>query len=202
MAKKTASNRFSAEWSEKLFQQLGEGDTIDGCPTYLTLKRLVSENISPIVSIESEIEQFMGQERVVTATATLTLQNGEIYQASADAYSGNVTFGAARTHLTATADTRAKARACKEALCLKNLMSAEELTDTVDAEESIPCSIIQKRVIEQKANLLGIELPETVSHILGNKKMLDALNHNEATKVIKALDEWKRNKEVPTELKS
>lgn len=199
-ATKIKVSKYSDEWNKLLADDLQEDEMIEGTPTYYGLKRLVEKFVSPITSMSCEIQPVFGDKFYCIAKARIELENGEVYEAAADAHNTN-TKDNMRSYITSCADTRAKSRACKEALGLKNVVSAEQLGQDPDDARSIPASALQISYIENKAAELKIPVEAIIKEVTGQEKFSSALHHGEAVDILQRTQEWlKRQTELPTNL--
>lgn len=205
------------EWTDYVLSQLHEEEMWDGVPKMDGLRRLVEKLISPIRSISVNIQTVLTNNLVVIAIAEVILDNDTKMTAVSDAtyYSAAPGFG---HKLAALADSRAKSKAFRELLRLRNVSTIDEVNtaNTVDLEDQEPIlgtqiALINKllKEIQDKINLNkvilhvceGVALEEVASNSTLIACPLDRLKHTQAGKLIQKLSNFKAKREqVPKEL--
>lgn len=116
------------EWTDTIMKLFVDSELVDGSPTCNGLRRVCEKVIGKIVCTESYVEQTPDINNAYRATVKVIihLANKEMYTGCADVHRGNAEQAFA-AHPVATAETRAKARALRDALRL-NIISSEELS--------------------------------------------------------------------------
>lgn len=191
------------QWSDYVLNFLTEEELFNGCPRVDGLRRLVEKLISPIVRIDVDVQPLLSPHLVIIAKATVFLENGYVHSSCADASMYN-TDSAFKQRLTAMADGRAKSKAFREILRLRNVYSSEEATqEVVEREDDMLINDSQIALITNilpKKLEVKFDFDKLVSNILGKEKSLRTLTHNEAIKVLNIMNDYIKNREnIPAE---
>lgn len=135
-------------WSDMVMENLKANEQQDGYPTCDGLRRLVELFIGPIIERRVTVHQ-VPKDKSGTATVSVTVtccisnENHPAYtlrlpiveECVADCSYYN-TAAPFNLHLTATAESRAEARCYRKMLRLKNVVSAEEVANVPDVQET------------------------------------------------------------------
>ena len=191
-----------SEWTEYCLSLLHEDELFHGIPKNDGLRRLVETLISPISSVEVDITPVVGQNVLIVAKVRIELVDGTTHEAAADANRWSTTE-AFSNKLTALADTRAKSKAYREILKLRNVSSSDELTlsDDPDVDQAIESG--QKLMIEKlmpKKIGVSFDTVKLIKHVLKEEKRLSSLKNSEAIKIIEQLTKFQDGEEIPEEL--
>lgn len=156
----------SPEWADYVLSQFRSDEMDQGNPTCDGLRRVTESLIGPITGRDVQIHQAPNKENYGTATVICTVRvlnnipshllfGREISEQDAADVNKYNTQAPFHLHPTATATTRAEARALRKLLRLKKVIAAEELAgDVVDdfADAWSPSDPVQ----DEQINLLDI----------------------------------------------
>ena len=208
-------NRQSPNWTKYILSQLEDDecdidklDTSKKYPRTDGLRRLLEKEVSPINNISSTVIQFPNptNNMIATVKTTLHLENGESYEAVADAIKEDIDYPFDR-YVTALAETRSEGRAYRKALRLKNVVTKEELIlKTEDQPENNKINRTQISMIDVMCSndKLNINVKKLLEHIFkqGVKLDISLYTHEEAASVNRILNEYQSDmSKIPDEIK-
>jgi hypothetical protein len=166
---------YDKEWSDYVLSLLGDNDKFGDNPTRDGLRRIAEYLIGPIIRKSTHIIQAPKDKHgIATVSVTIVFHvndgislfncreiNSISEDASADCGEYNVESPFS-LHQTATAETRAEARALRKILRLHKVVAAEEIVDKSVIEKNKAETVhnenleIDELITEEQANLLDI----------------------------------------------
>lgn len=186
----------SPEWTDYILSLLTDDEKVKGNPRTEGLVRITRMLFDDVEFPNPQVHHVSPEYAAVTAAV---LVHGKQYVGSAEVHPGNTDPPYVKYPL-ATAETRALGRAVKRFLCL-NILTAEETSRVADLtipqsdEDRTEGSITttQVKMIERHSKSLDFDVKKVIVSVVGNHDKVNDLSHAEALKVLKQLDEWKRN---------
>ena len=158
-------NIYSPEWSDYVLSLLSDNDKFEGNPTCDGLRRIAEQLIGPITNKKTHIIQAPKDvDGIATVSVSITFlvndsqslfNNRDVHSVSED---GSADCGIYNTespycsYQTATAETRAEARALRKILRLRKVVAAEEIA---------PKEVLEKQ--KTKVESSDIEIEELIS---------------------------------------
>jgi hypothetical protein len=129
-------NRFSKGWTQFILNQLEDDEKDQQYPKTCGLGRLLEKEVSKIISLTSSVIQPPRNDNNMMATVktTLELENGEVYEACADAQKSSLEYPYDK-HVTAIAETRSEGRVYRRALRLKGVVTQEEMIEKKEEKQ-------------------------------------------------------------------
>ena len=207
----------STEWAEYVMGHFRLDEMDNGNPTCDGLRRVTETVIGPIVSRQIEVQQSPNSSNSGTATVICTVQvinnipDHILYQmkiTESDAADVNKynTDSPYYLHPTATAATRAEARALRKMLRLRKVVAAEELAGEPESEDYVDAWRPSDPVTEEQINLLDvvcqrcdINLMEYINSGESAYATVYALSKNKATSIIQHINKVQQGKvEAPS----
>lgn len=196
-------------WSAYVMSKFADDELEGANPRLEGLRRVSMLLLGPILAEHTIIVNppCADNGMVACATAEITIYNNLIkertqFSGSADAHQNNCMdeFG---NYLTAMAETRAKGRAYRSALCLNKVISAEEASFVPDDNrlESSDIKSGQISIIRIMADRLDISLENMFKFLGFDKTKLEDLTNAEALIVVKHMNTFQQNNNVPASLK-
>lgn len=183
-------------WTKFILDQLDEDEKDGEFPKSDGLRRLLELNVSPITSIQTHIIQppTPDNNMIATARSTICLENGEIYEACADAQQSMLPAPYDR-YVTAIAETRSEGRVYRKALRLKNTVTKEEINVETSSQGEGFINNTQITVIDTLCGngKLNINVSKFLENLLNKSVTIKTLSHSDAIKAIQALQEYQKN---------
>lgn len=191
--------RFDPNWTEYILSQLTEDEKDQEYPKTCGLGRLLEKEIAPILSLQSTVIQAPAGNNnyMATVKTTLTLQNGEIYEACADAQKSQVAPPYDK-HITAIAETRSEGRAYRRALKLTGVVTQEEMISAKE-EEASEEKVSKNQILFLETmclnNRLNINIDKLLRLIYPDRTdyCIDNFSHTEIIKVIQQLTAYQND---------
>ena len=157
----------STEWADYVMGHFRLDEMDNGNPTCDGLRRVAEAVVGPIVSREISVQQTPNKENYGTSTVVCTIQvinnipDHILYGMTvteSDAADVNKYNTAEPYHLhpTATAATRAEARALRKILRLRKVIAAEELAGESSSEDYVDAWRPSDPITEEQINLLDV----------------------------------------------
>lgn len=207
-------DRCDKEWTQYVLGRFlddeldGENPRVDG------LRRVAQELVGTITEEGCDLVACPTVENGMRACvkAWVVFKNGQRFEALADASPVNITGEEYVIYLTAMADTRAKGRCLRNALGLKRVVAAEEVSNRVglgvDGNSDAAIHTGQITAMHLVANRIKVSIPklledmkiECVSLENGSPN-LKSLKHEEAVSILQKLQELSACGEIPEEIK-
>ena len=147
-----------SKWHDYVMTLFEEDEIYKGNPTVDGLRRVATKLFGQIVNIDiAVIKPITLNDPTVTVEFTLRFGHFDCsYSGIADATSENIK-PPYNKFLTAMAETRAEGRALKRALCLKRVISAEEMEDVgIISSEEASYRPRQSGLSDMQTNLINI----------------------------------------------
>ena len=187
----------SPDWADYVMSQFESGEMEQGNPTCDGLRRVTESLIGPIMSRKVNVIQAPNKENLGTATVACEvsvlnnipshiLYNVKIVEEDAADVNKFNTPKPFHLHATATATTRAEARALRKILRLKKVIAAEELAGDAEEEDYVDAWKPSDPVQEEQINLLDIVCQRC------NVNVMEYINSGE--KIYNTINELDRNK--------
>lgn len=199
---KPINDRCDPGWSEYILSKLTDDEKEDTYPRADGLRRLVEQEISPIVSIETNIIQAPqnGNNMTSTVRTTIRLANGEKYDAVTDVQKDDC-ISPYNQHISAIAETRAEGRAYRKILRLKNTVTKEEMVDGKPVSED-NISKNQIFLIDNLSSRLDINVEKLLNLLFQDKikTNISSYSHDDGILIAQKLNEL-QSKSVPEDLK-
>ena len=163
------------DWTNFVLEHLTDDEMWDGYPRVDGLRRLVEKFFGRITGTYVKVDYHANPFPTVIVKATIQLESGETHEASSDAtiYSAQGEF---RNKLTAIADSRAKSKAYREILRLRNVSSREEAVPSDDVTEDEDIQLTQKNmitVIYPRNIPVKYDTGKLINFVLGSEKRLE-----------------------------
>lgn len=207
-------NRCDPKWTQFVLGQFlddeldGENPRVDG------LRRVAQDVIGTIVEEGCDLVACPTIENGMRACvkAWVVFENGQRFEALADASPANITGDEYAIYLTAMADTRAKGRCLRNALGLKRVVAAEEVSNKVGlGVDGNSDSAIRTGQIAA-IHLVSGRIKVSVSKLLADMKIecenldngsinLKSLKHEEAISILQKLQELSACGDIPETVK-
>lgn len=204
---KQTPKRFDPNWTEYILNQLTDDEKDNKYPKTCGLGRLLEKEVSPICYLESNVIQppCVGNNFTATVKTTLTLCNGEKYEACADAQKSQLDHPYDK-HVTAIAETRSEGRAYRRALKLTGVVTQEEMLTAKEEESEDKISKHQLMFLETLClnDRLNINILKLLKYMYPerNSHLIDSFSHSEIIKVIQQLTGYQNNvSSIPEEIK-
>lgn len=196
-------DRWSSGWTKYILDQLENDERQDNYPKTCGILRLLEKEVSKIINIESFPIQVASQENGMCSSikVKIYLENGETYEQIADVRRDDIDPPFSY-HPSAIAETRALGRACRLALRLKNVVSAEEIVgQTTQKEDKINDTQITLINNLSSNSRLNINVKKLLSNMFGEtaKQNIREYSHEDGVKISQELNNY-QNKEIPKEL--
>lgn len=166
-------------WSQYVVDKLSDDEKFQDMPKTDGLRRLVEELVGPIVNMETKMEEVPrhgidSDKNTATATVKITYLNSRFTQngrptpmsvcstADANGLSCQHPFN---KYLSSMAETRARGRAYREILRLKNICAAEEIdgSEPVLADNKPNDAMIQ--AVDMNAKRAGVNVQDTFRYV-------------------------------------
>lgn len=199
--------RHDVNWTEYILNQLTENEKDQEYPKTCGLCRLLEQEVAPIISIESRVIQAPNSQNNMLATVKtkITLANGEIYEACADAQKAHLSHPYDK-HITAIAETRSEGRAYRRALKLTGVVTQEEMIDAALTDIEDKVSKNQLLFLETMClnDRLNININKLLKFIYPTRASyaIDTFTHSEIIKVIQQLTLYQNDvSKIPNEIK-
>ena len=208
-------NRCDPAWTQYVLGKFlddeldGENPRVDG------LRRVAQEVIGMIIEEGCDLISSPVIENGMRACVKgwVVFENGQRFESLADASPTNITGEEYAMYLTAMADTRAKGRCLRNALGLKRVVAAEELSHGVgsDIGENTEGAIHTGKVtaIHLVAGRLKVSIPKLIEEMKIECTALDngspnlkSLKHDEAVSILQRLQKLSADGDIPEELKN
>ncbi|KKL97902.1 hypothetical protein LCGC14_1829780 [marine sediment metagenome] len=206
--------RSSKEWTQYVLGKFlddeleGENPRVDG------LRRVAQEVIGTIVEEGCDLVACPTVENGMRACvkAWVVFENEQRFESLADASPTNITGEEYAMYLTAMADTRAKGRCFRNALGLKRVVAAEELSNRiglgVDGNTEGAIHTGQITAIHLVADRIKVSVPKLLEDMkiecttLDNGSLnLKTLKHEEAVSILQKLQELSASGKIPDKVK-
>lgn len=203
-------NIIDPEWTQFVLGEF-EHDEVDGeNPRVEGLRRVAEKLIGPIIVEECELIQAPDLNNNMTACVKATFVFASIHHgreitvsALADANAENVLGNAESNfalYLTAMADTRAKGRVLRNALRLRRVIAAEEVSDGIplmsDPKAALKNNAMQFTFAKMMCKRLGLKIEDVITDMgLSCKKTtkgdldLSSLSDDDMMKIMKKLND-------------
>lgn len=200
----------SKEWNDYVMSLFEEGEVFDGMPNCHGLRRVAELVLGNIVcSKPTMVVPPTGDSEIGRATVVweVVFQDGSVYGDVADSWHGN-TDDLFSVYNTATAATRAEARALRKALGIK-AVSAEEITrkdvstlvksfvktEATEGEYNNKDVMTdsQANFIDIKASQLNVNVVKFFSEEFGLDLSKEKVSKQDASSAIKKLNEYQQS---------
>lgn len=212
--KNVVPDRCDPEWTQYVLGQFMD-DEVDGeNPRVDGLRRVAQDLIAMIIEEGCDLVACPTVENGMRACvkAWIVFDNGQRFEALADASPANVTGEEYAIYLTAMADTRAKGRCLRNALGLKRVVAAEEVSHKiglgVDGNSDAAIHNGQITAMHLVANRLKVSIPKLLkdmgiesANIDDGSTNLKLLKHDEAITVLQKLQEISACEKIPETIK-
>lgn len=207
---KEIPDRCDKEWTQYVLGKFlddeldGENPRVDG------LRRVAQELVGTIIEDGCDLVACPTVENGMRACvkAWVVFENGQRFEALADASPVNITGEEYVIYLTAMADTRAKGRCLRNALGLKRVVAAEEVSNKVglgvDGNSDAAIHTGQITAMHLVAGRIKVSIPKLLEEMKIECSSLDSgspnlksLKHEEAVSILQKLQELSANGEIP-----
>lgn len=208
-------DRCDKEWTQYVLGKFlddeldGENPRVDG------LRRVAQELIGTIMEEGCDLVACPTVENGMRACvkAWVVFDSGQRFEALADASPVNITGEEYVIYLTAMADTRAKGRCLRNALGLKRVVAAEEVSNRVDlgidGNSDAAIHTGQITAMHLVAGRIKVSIPKLLEDMKIECASLDngspnlkTLKHEEAVSILQKLQELSACGEIPDEIKA
>lgn len=201
------------EWTQYVLSQFVDDELEGQNPKVDGLRRVTEKLLGDIIEENCDLIEAPHERNQYRACvkASITLFSGKRFSALADAYPGNIPASEFAVYCTALADTRAKGRCFRNALKLRQVVSAEELSDKFETtinqnEENITKGQITLiRQLTDRHNIVisklleRLEIPYNKSDSGGVD--LNQLKKENAISVLQELSRLRSMSDIPNSLK-
>lgn len=203
-------DRCDKEWTQYVLGRFlddeldGENPRVDG------LRRVAQELVGTIVEEGCDLVACPTVENGMRACvkAWVVFENGQRFEALADASPVNITGEEYVIYLTAMADTRAKGRCLRNALGLKRVVAAEEVSNRVglgvDGNSDAAIHTGQITAMHLVAGRIKVSIPKLLEDMKIECTILDngspnlkSLTHEQAVSILQKLQELSACGEIP-----
>ena len=202
----------SPEWSDYVLSHFESDEMMDGSPTCDGLRRVTELLVGPITERRNNVIQAPGRENYGTSTVACTvsvlnnIQGHLLFQqiireedaADVNKYNTQEPY---HMHATATATTRAEARALRKILRLRKVIAAEELADDKIINDYGDIWKPDDQIDEEQISLLdivcqrcNINLIEYVNSGEVTYKSIQEVNKNKASEMVQHLNNIQQGK--------
>ena len=198
--------RISKGWTQYILSQLEDDEKDQEYPKTCGLGRLLEQEIASIIEIQTLVIQSPSPTNNMTATVRTTIQlnNGEKYDACADAQKCYLEHPYDK-HVTAIAETRSEGRAYRRALRLKGVVTKEEMIEKKEEQED-KINKSQVMLIENMCmnERLNINVHKLTKLLFGEESRVNIYDytHEQAATINRQLIEYQKDlSKIPTEIK-
>jgi hypothetical protein len=203
---------YTDEWNEHLLSQLHEYEQVENNPTIDGLKRLVIENIGPVVYSAGKTIGTATESNGMRATVDYETKvmwdfnplDIRTFGGSADCYPGNASDSEYSRFPTAVAETRAESRSLRKLLGLRRVVTAEEISSVPANESGVDKWIIdsQVEVIDVLCKRNKINVAKFINSGESSYKHFKIIPYSTALTLIENLNIYQRNNAIiPEEIK-
>ncbi|KKL65214.1 hypothetical protein LCGC14_2157230 [marine sediment metagenome] len=206
-------NRCDPAWTQYVLGKFlddeldGENPRVDG------LRRVAQEVIGMIIEEGCDLISSPVIENGMRACVKgwVVFENGQRFESLADASPTNITGEEYAMYLTAMADTRAKGRCLRNALGLKRVVAAEEVSNRVGGVDGNTEGAIhtgQITAIHLVAGRIKVSVPKLLKemkieceNLENGSPNLKSLKHTQAVEILQELQKLSAGGDIPKEIK-